>query len=216
MWVVKICKLCIYAGFNFIDQSEAVCCQRAGVCHLLCTWAVLTCILLLTLCTWFPTHPPDSVSPLPALALPAVAPAACRVFVFRLLNCARWLLAGLPPAACRPRGLPACPPLWLFARSRAIDPSPSGCLPGVRLLADVCISASAYLISWFVRLLVRSFVPSPLVLMSVREALIVCCVCPWHSVNGGGSPFCQPCWQCPVLFSLFALCRTRSSGLLPG
>ena len=34
-----------------------------------------------------------------------------------------------------------------------------------------------------------SFVPSPLVLMSVREALIVCCVCPWHSVNGGDSPF---------------------------
>ena len=60
------------------------------------------------------------------------------------------VLAGCLPAYLRllagPLGcLPA--PLWLFARSRAIDPSPSGCLPGVRLLADVCICASAYLIS---------------------------------------------------------------------
>jgi hypothetical protein len=42
------------------------------------------------------------------------------------------------PMGCLP------PPLWLFARSRAIVPSPCGCLPGVRLLADVCICASAY------------------------------------------------------------------------
>ena len=81
-----------------------------------------------------------------------------------ILPCLRWrpLLAGflfqaaclltsgfLFQAACRPPfGLPACLlSLWLFARFRAIDPSPSGCLPGVRLLAVVCICASAYLIS---------------------------------------------------------------------
>ena len=83
-----------------------------------------------------------------------------------ILPCLRWfpLLAGFlfqavclrSLAACRPTSgcLPA--PLWapcllplgsLFARSRAIDPSPSGCLPGVRLLAVVCICASAYLVS---------------------------------------------------------------------
>jgi hypothetical protein len=148
MWVVKICKLCIYAGFNFIDQSEAVCCQRAGVCHLLCSRAVLTCMLLLTLCTWFPTHPPDSVPPLPALALPAVAPAACQVFVFRLLTCARWLLARLPPAACRPLGLPACPPLAVCSIS-GYWPLPvrllSGCSAACRCVY-LCISIFNFVI----------------------------------------------------------------------
>ena len=33
-----------YVLFNFIDESEAVCCWRAGVCHLLCSRAVLTCV----------------------------------------------------------------------------------------------------------------------------------------------------------------------------
>jgi hypothetical protein len=117
-------------------REFAICCAH-GLCSL--AYCFSHCAL-----DFPPTHP-IVIPPLPALALPAVAPAACRVFVFRLLTCARWLLAGLPPAACRPLGLPACPPpLWLFARSRAIDPSPSGCLPGVRLLADVCICASAY------------------------------------------------------------------------
>ena len=82
-----------------------------------------------------------------------------------ILPCLRWrpLLAGFlfqaaclrSLAACRltsgclpaPLWAPCLPSLWLFARSRAIDPSPSGCLPGVRLLAVVCICASAYLIS---------------------------------------------------------------------
>ena len=54
--------------------------------------------------------------------LPAVAPAACRVFVFRLLTCARWLLAGLPPAACRPTS--GCLPAYLRLLA-----GPLGCLP---------------------------------------------------------------------------------------
>ena len=56
-----------------------------------------------------------------------------------------WPSSGRP--LCRPLRAPCLPSLGLFARSRAIDPSPSGCLPGVRLLANVCICASAYLIS---------------------------------------------------------------------
>jgi hypothetical protein len=116
-----------------------------------------------------------------------------------ILPCLRWrpLLAGfLFQAACL-RSLAACrpttgclPPLLgsLSALPLAVC-SISGYwplpLPGVRLLAVVCICASAYLILWFVRLCVCSFVPSPLVLMSVSEVLIVCCVCLLHSVNGG-------------------------------
>jgi hypothetical protein len=84
-------------------REFAICCAH-GLCSL--AYCFSHCAL-----DFPPTHPPDSVSPLPALALPAVAPAACRVFVFRLLACARWLLACLPPAACQPLVLPACPPL---------------------------------------------------------------------------------------------------------
>ena len=62
--------------------------------------------------------------------------------------CLRSLAACRPASGCLPAPWVAClPSLWLSARSRAIDPSLSGCLPDARLLADVCICASAYLIS---------------------------------------------------------------------
>jgi hypothetical protein len=110
MWVIKICKLCIYAGFNFIDQSEAVYCQRAGVCHLLCSRAVLTCILLLTLCTLFPTNPPTH---------PIVFPPCLR------WHCLRWrrLLAGFFISGCLPV-LAGCLPAYLRLLA-----GPLGCLP---------------------------------------------------------------------------------------
>jgi hypothetical protein len=93
-----------------------------------------------------------------ALAFPPTHPIV-------ILPCMRWrpLLAGfLFQAACL-RSLAACrltsgclpAPLWapcLPALPLAVCsisrycPSPSGCLPGVRLLAVVCICASAYLI----------------------------------------------------------------------
>ena len=108
-------------------REFAICCAH-GLCSL--AYCFSHCAL-----DFPPTHPPDSVSPLPALALPAVAPAACRVFVFRLLTCARWLLAGLPPAACWPLGLPACPPsgclldLGLLTPPRPAACRVFGCLP---------------------------------------------------------------------------------------
>jgi hypothetical protein len=75
-------KQCVVSGREF-----AICCAH-GLCSL--AYCFSHCAL-----DFPPTHSPDSVSPLPALALPAVAPAACRVFVFQ--------------AAClqpRPQGLP--------------------------------------------------------------------------------------------------------------
>ncbi len=114
MWVVKICKLCIYALSNFIDQSEAGCCWQAGVCHWLCSLAYCFSHCALD----FPhTHP------------------------IVILPCLQWrrLLAGFcfqAACLCLLTAWVAClPSLWLFARSRAIDP-PSlaacrvlGCLP---------------------------------------------------------------------------------------
>jgi hypothetical protein len=155
MWVVS-------------GREFAICCAH-GLCSLaycLLAYCFSHCAL-----DFPPTHP---IVILPCLRWRPLLAA----FLFQAA-CLRSLAACCLTSGCLPAPLwaPCLPSLWLFAWSRAIDPSPSGCLPGVWLLAVVCICASAYLILWFVRLHVRSFVPSPLVLMSVSEALIVCCVC---------------------------------------
>jgi hypothetical protein len=137
-------------------------------------------------------------------------------------HCLRWrrLLAGFLFSGCLPV-LAGCLPAYLRLLA-----GPLGCLSApplavcsisgywplpVRLLAGfsaacrcvyLCISIFNFVICSSACTFVCPLTISP----------YVCCVCPWHSVNGGGSPFCQPCWQCPVLCSLFALCRTRLVG----
>ncbi len=112
-------------------REFAICCAH-GLCSL--TYCFSHCAL-----DFPPTHP---IVILPCLRWRRLLAGFCSGCLPALVGC-------LPAASgCLPAPWVACvPSLCLFARSRAIDTSLSGCLPGARLLADVCICASAYLIS---------------------------------------------------------------------